>query len=118
MTIDNGMMTKGTFNDVDLRTEDRFDKLDTTFTQLTLEGSHEFSDRFKVNALIGHSDSKHKNPIQTTLISISSTSTTTASTSRRPAQPDLQFRHRQPDQPVRLGSNPDPRASAVRQQQV
>jgi iron complex outermembrane receptor protein len=67
MTIDNGVMTRGTFNDVDLRVEDRFDKLDTTFTQFTLEGSHEFSDRFKVNALIGHSDSKHKNPIQTTL---------------------------------------------------
>ena len=31
-------MYSGTFNDVDLRVEDRFDRLDTKFKQLTLEG--------------------------------------------------------------------------------
>jgi iron complex outermembrane receptor protein len=32
-TINNGVITKGTFNNVDLRVEDRFDKLRTKFTQ-------------------------------------------------------------------------------------
>ncbi|MBO9708211.1 MAG: TonB-dependent receptor [Caulobacter sp.] len=66
-TITNGVMTKGTFDDVDLAVENRYDKLDTTFTQYTLSGSHEFNDRFKVDAVVGHSKSDHDNPIQTTL---------------------------------------------------
>ena len=66
-TINNGVMTKGTFDDVDLAVENRFDKLDTTFTQYSLSGSHEFNDRFKMDAVVGHSKSDHKNPIQTTL---------------------------------------------------
>lgn len=66
-TITNGIMTKGTFNDVDLRVEDRFDNLDTKFKQITFEGSHEVSDKFKVNFLGGYSESLHKNPIQNTI---------------------------------------------------
>ncbi|MBO9559074.1 MAG: TonB-dependent receptor [Caulobacter sp.] len=66
-TINNGVMVKGTFNDVDVAVENRFDKLDTKFTQYSLSGSHEFSDRFKVEGVLGHSKSDHKNPTQTTL---------------------------------------------------
>jgi TonB-dependent receptor len=66
-TITNGIMTKGTFNDVDLRVEDRFDNLDTKFKQITFEGSHEVSDSFKVNFLGGYSESVHSNPIQNTI---------------------------------------------------
>ncbi|MDB5454488.1 MAG: hypothetical protein JWP92_73 [Caulobacter sp.] len=66
-TIKDGVMTKGTFNDVDLAVEDRFDKLDTKFTQYTLTGSHEVSDKFTVNGQVGHSKSDFSNPIQTTL---------------------------------------------------
>jgi TonB-dependent receptor len=60
-------MNKGVFNNVDLRVEDRFDKLDTKFTQFTLNGSHEFNDQWKVDGMAGHSESNFKNPIQTTL---------------------------------------------------
>ncbi|HEY0414235.1 MAG TPA: TonB-dependent receptor [Allosphingosinicella sp.] len=65
--IQDGVMYAGTFNDVDLRVEDRFDKLDTKFKQLTLEGSQKFGDSLTVNFLGGHSSSDHKNPVQNTL---------------------------------------------------
>ncbi len=52
---------------VGLRTEHRLDNLDTRFMQLTLDGSHSFSDNFKVHTLFGWSESHHRNPIQTTL---------------------------------------------------
>ena len=52
---------------VGLRSEHRLDHLDTRFSQLTLDGSHEFSDDFKVHGLAGWSQSNHYNPIQTTL---------------------------------------------------
>ena len=35
--IANGVMDKGTFDDVDLRVENRFDRLDTKFKQITLD---------------------------------------------------------------------------------
>jgi len=60
-------MNKGTFNNVDLRVEDRFDELDTKFSQFTLSGSHEFNDRWSGDFIAGHAKSDFKNPIQTTL---------------------------------------------------
>jgi iron complex outermembrane receptor protein len=60
-------MTKGTFNNVDLRVEDRFDELDTKFSQFTINGSHEFNDRWKGEFTAGHAKSDFTNPIQTTL---------------------------------------------------
>jgi len=60
-------LTKGTFNNVDLRVEDRFDKLDTKFTQFTLAGEHEFNDQWKADFVAGHAKSDFTNPIQTTL---------------------------------------------------
>lgn len=65
--ITNGVMYGGTFNDVDLRVEDRFDKLDTKFKQLTLEASQRFSDQVSMSFLGGHSTSRHRNPVQNTL---------------------------------------------------
>jgi TonB-dependent receptor len=67
MTITNGIMTKGTFNDVDLRVEDRFDELDTKFKQVTFDGTQEFGDSLKLNILAGWSESNHTNPVQNTL---------------------------------------------------
>jgi iron complex outermembrane recepter protein len=58
----------GVFNDVDVRSEARFDELTTEFTQLTLEGKHSFSDAFALNALVGFAESNHENPVQTTLL--------------------------------------------------
>ena len=56
-----------TATDVGLRAEHRLDHLDTRFTLTTLDGTHTFSDQFKVHELIGWSESHHRNPIQTTL---------------------------------------------------
>jgi TonB-dependent receptor len=66
-TITNGAMVKGTFNDVDLRVENRFDRLDTKFKQLTFNVDQNFGDKLKVNFLLGHSQSDHENPIQNTV---------------------------------------------------
>ncbi len=58
----------GVFNDVDVRIENRFDKQETRFFQTSLTGSHEFSDAFRANLLVGASESNYDNPIQTTII--------------------------------------------------
>ncbi|HMC91951.1 MAG TPA: TonB-dependent receptor, partial [Allosphingosinicella sp.] len=65
--ISNGVMYAGTFNDVDLRVEDRFDRLDTKFQQLTLEGMQKFGENVTLTFIGGHSTSKHRNPVQNTL---------------------------------------------------
>ncbi len=66
-TITNGIMTKGTFNDVDLRVEDRLDHLDTLFKQLTVNFSQKLGDTIQWTALGGYSVSDHENPIQNTI---------------------------------------------------
>lgn len=62
----NGALLYGVYNGVDIRSESRFDKLSTTFTQPTLTIEHAFSDRLRFNARIGRADSKFRNPVQTT----------------------------------------------------
>ena len=52
---------------VGLRSEHRIDHLDTRFQQATLDGTHDFSEDFKVHTLLGWSESHHRNPLQTTL---------------------------------------------------
>jgi hypothetical protein len=64
---DKNTMIAGKFNNVDLRVENRFDELDTKFTQFGLNREHSLTDDIKVNGLIGHSKSDHQNPIQTTV---------------------------------------------------
>jgi TonB-dependent receptor len=66
-TIQNGVLTAGTFNGVDMRVEDRYDEMHTNFNQITLKGEHRFSDKFSVDELIGGSLANFMNPIQTTL---------------------------------------------------
>ena len=63
-----GDMVYGLFDDVDIESESRFDKLDTQYTQATITAEHTFGDRFKVNGLVGFSKSDFDNPIQTTVI--------------------------------------------------
>jgi iron complex outermembrane receptor protein len=58
----------GVFNDVDVRSEARFDELSTEFTQVTLNSKHSFSDTFSGNLLIGFAEANHDNPVQTTLL--------------------------------------------------
>ncbi|MNK19930.1 Colicin I receptor precursor [compost metagenome] len=64
----NGNMLYGRFDNVDVRSESRYDELSTEFTQVTLNFKHDFNDRFRMDALIGSSKSEHENPIQTTLL--------------------------------------------------
>ncbi|WP_217705175.1 TonB-dependent receptor [Peristeroidobacter soli] len=64
----NNTMVYGVFNDVDIRSEARHDELETDFTHITLEGTHEFNDRLRVKGLVGYSEAEHDNPIQTTLL--------------------------------------------------
>jgi iron complex outermembrane receptor protein len=65
---DTNTLVYGVFNDVDIRSEARFDKLETAFTQITLEGKHSFSESVSMNALVGFAESNHDNPVQTTLL--------------------------------------------------
>jgi TonB-dependent receptor len=64
----NGAMLYGQFDNIDVRSESRFDDLSTEFTQATLSLSHEFSDTFRVTGFLGSSKSEHDNPVQTTLL--------------------------------------------------
>ena len=58
----------GVFDNVDIRSESRHDELETDFSHLTLEGTHEFNDRLRMKGLVGYSSAEHDNPIQTTLL--------------------------------------------------
>ncbi len=66
--VDNrGNLVYGLFDNVDVRSETRFDELETTFSQLSFNFGHEFSDSFRVDALAGRSKSEFDNPVQTTI---------------------------------------------------
>jgi len=61
------VMTKGTFNNIDLKTEQRHDELETEFRQFTLAGEHQFTDKLKVKGVLGFSKSTFANPVQNTV---------------------------------------------------
>jgi iron complex outermembrane receptor protein len=61
------IMIAGTFNNIDLKTEQRHDELETKFRQATLEGAHTFSDQWQVHGALGYSKSEFGNPVQTTV---------------------------------------------------
>lgn len=61
-------LVRGTFDDVDVRIENRLDDMETVFKQATLELDHRFSDRFKVRVLGGISESDFNIARQTTII--------------------------------------------------
>lgn len=62
-----GDMVYGVFDNVDVRSESRFDQLETDFTQNTLRVEHDFTDRLKLVAMAGRSESDFNNPLQTTV---------------------------------------------------
>lgn len=64
---DNGNLVYGLFNDVDIRSEARYDELSTKFTQIGLSGSHKFTNSFRMSAFVGRAKSEFDNPIQTTV---------------------------------------------------
>jgi TonB-dependent receptor len=64
----NNTLVYGVFDDVDVRSEARFDELETRFYQGTLDVTHSFSDTFRLHGLAGAAQSNHDNPVQTTLL--------------------------------------------------
>jgi len=58
------VLNAGTFDNVDLRSEHRHDKLATHYQQLTLNGEHSFSDKFKVSGFAGYANSAFGVPNQ------------------------------------------------------
>ncbi|MFY2764003.1 TonB-dependent receptor [Arenimonas sp. MALMAid1274] len=64
----NGNLVYGVFDNVDVRSESRVDEQSTEFLQWGLGGEFEFTDDFKVKALVGQSTSEYDNPVQTTII--------------------------------------------------
>jgi iron complex outermembrane receptor protein len=64
---ENNSLVFGTFNNVDVRVETRFDELSTKFQQYTGSLSQEFGERLTLNLLAGWSNSKFRNPVQTTV---------------------------------------------------
>lgn len=67
-TDSNGTMVQGVLNDANIRIENRHDDLETDFSQLTVDATHEFSEKFRIHALAGTSESEFSNPVQTTVI--------------------------------------------------
>jgi len=61
-----GQMVYGKFNGVDIRSESRFDKLSTEFTQPTLTIEQEIGESIKLTLRGGTAKSRFNNPIQTT----------------------------------------------------
>ena len=62
----NGALLYGLYNGVDIRAESRFDELSTTFRQPSITLEHDINDRLRISAKVGQSDSKFRNPVQTT----------------------------------------------------
>ncbi|MFC3550537.1 TonB-dependent receptor [Lysobacter cavernae] len=62
-----GNMVYGRFNNVDVRSEARYDELETKFTQYSFYVDHDLTDAFKLNAQFGQAKSEFENPIQTTI---------------------------------------------------
>jgi iron complex outermembrane recepter protein len=62
-----GNLVYGVFNNVDVRSESRFDELQTTFTQLDFDFQTRFTDKLSFNAQAGLSKSEFRNPVQTTV---------------------------------------------------
>lgn len=62
----NGNLLYGVFNGVDIRSESRFDILETKFFQRQVQLEQEFGDNLRISLLGGKSTSDFDNPVQTT----------------------------------------------------
>ncbi|MBU1346283.1 MAG: TonB-dependent receptor [Alphaproteobacteria bacterium] len=65
--VENGALVYGLFDNVDVRSEQRFDELSTEFTQISFTAEHEFTDRIRGRFYAGRAESEYENPIQTTV---------------------------------------------------
>ncbi len=67
-TVDaSNTLVSGTFNDVDIRVEQRRDNLETEFFQNVFRVDHDFADNLKGEFIVGHTRAVQYNPNQTTL---------------------------------------------------
>lgn len=65
--VQNNALVYGRFNNVDIRSETRFDELSTEFTQVSLTLDHQFNDRLRGKFYAGRAESDFNNPVQTTV---------------------------------------------------
>ncbi|MDH5834282.1 TonB-dependent receptor [Luteimonas kalidii] len=63
-----GNLVYGAFDNVDIRSEGRYDEQTTDFLQWGWTLKHRFSDSVVLDALVGSSRSEYDNPVQTTII--------------------------------------------------
>ncbi|WCT73097.1 TonB-dependent receptor [Sphingomonas naphthae] len=67
-TIDaNRNIIRGTFDNVDLRIQSRYDELKTDFYQVNANLEQKFGDRLKFVGMVGYADSSFGNPVQNTV---------------------------------------------------
>ncbi|MDB5457524.1 MAG: TonB-dependent receptor [Caulobacter sp.] len=64
---DSHSLVYGLFDNVDMRSQSSYTEATTTFQQYTLDFSHKFTDRFRVNGMVGHAKSDFDSPIGTTV---------------------------------------------------
>lgn len=64
----NNNLIYGVFDNNDVYSEHRFDRIETDFNQISLSVTHDFTDRFRMDGLVGYSESKYDNPVQTTIL--------------------------------------------------
>lgn len=64
---ENNNIISGTFDNVDLRVQARYDELKTDFYQLTGTLEQKFGDSLRFEGIVGYSRSEFRNPVQTTV---------------------------------------------------
>ena len=65
--VDNNALVYGVFDNVDVRSESRFDELTTEFTQVNFTLERDFTDTLRGKFYIGRAESEYSNPVQTTV---------------------------------------------------
>ncbi len=65
--VQDNMLVYGLFDNVDVRSESRYDELTTKFTQVSFTLDHQFTDRLSGKFYVGRAMSNYNNPVQTTV---------------------------------------------------
>ena len=65
--VENNTLVYGLFDNVDVRSESRYDQLETQFLQVGFTLEHDFSDNVRGRFFAGRAESNYENPYQTTV---------------------------------------------------
>ena len=65
--VENNMLVYGLFDNVDVRSESRYDELTTEFLQYSVTAEHDFSDTLRGTFYYGRAESDFDNAVQTTV---------------------------------------------------